>query len=290
MINNILNICIYDFKRLLNKKSIYFYILLISIILVNTSQSYISMGEKINKGHQANMWDGFIATILDGTMIMWFLFPMCLYFITLIFFDSDLNTFIKIRVKNKRIWILSKIITVYVFSWFSIFIVSIISLVINLLYQGFSVNWSDAALFHATRSSEYYTFIQTYWPLETFLINCFTFASTMTILTVIANLISLYKNNPKIGICISIMFMLLGKGFIFINVHFLKYFTLNNYLIFAKKNFPTYDLNGTLLRPNPFLLTINEVNLILALLIIFIIIISLIFIKKIDFSIGRDTL
>lgn len=292
MIKNMINVFFYDIKRVLSKKIFYFLLILIVFILTNRIQQGIidanemktALEARVSSKLIANCWDNVYDIIFIPGFAEWVILPFMLYLTTYIFFDNQLNMFIKIRMEKKIYWFISKIFLIFILSFSIILTITLITVVISTFYSGFSLNWSsfiaEKKLFNPMFGGTVF-----YSPIMMVILNSISYASSITILSVIAGLLSLRKNNPKVGIIFSIIFLLIGKATKFLSTDYqevFKYITLDNYTNFANKTFlKADDINGL------GLLTVRESFIILGSILTIVTIFSIFYIKKVDFSIGE---
>ena len=281
MFKNIKNLIIYDLKYIYYQR-IYIYIyILISIFIVINLNSRLS-------GIDTNLWDLYGVVFMNSMLVIYVPCIISLYFSALIFFDSEINTFVKIRIVNKRQWLISKIISIGIFNIIIITILTIITLVIGSIFRGLSSTWSNAVLLEANRTSVNiltFKYVNFYSPAKLIFINSVTFTIFMTSIGVLGSIISLKFNKPKLGLLMSVNYIIFSLLFRSIpGTKIFKYISYQNFILFGQRNYYDFDKMSNLY------LTTREAFIIPLTLLIITVIFGVINIKKVDFLIGEKRL
>ena len=213
---------------------------------------------------------------------------MSIYLSAIIFFNNELDLLSKIRIKNKRYWLISKVITLLILNLIIIILVTIMTLIVGIIYFKFSLGWSNESISLAkkipmTVTDFKYTIF--YYPLKLILINSAIYVFFMTFISLLSNMISLIFKIPKLSIILPSIYLIASFIITFTpGFKLSKFFVVNSYIAFGYRNYYNFGDLGELC------LTFRQAFFIPLALLIILFFISLLVIRKIDFSIGEKRL
>lgn len=281
MLKNVKNLILHDLKYIIYKRKVIYLFLLVSIYMIFNFSFKVS-------GSSLNLWDLYGAVFMSSSMTLYIPCIMSIYFSATIFFDSELNTFIKIRILSKRQWYVSKVITIFILNLFTILIFSLISLIIGGIFFGLSNTWSDSSIIAANETSMNvlnFKYVNFYSPVKLLFINSIIYSTFMCFIVIISSLIGILFNKPNIGLLMPIFYIFISLILRIMNgSKILKYIIYQNYMLFGQRNYYNSDMIVNLY------LTMKEAFFIPIILFIITIILGLIIIKKVDFIIGEKHL
>lgn len=279
-----LNIFKYEFKKI-TTSGIFKLFTLVSIFI--NYKSSIELRE-VYTLRSFNMLEGLVHTLNNKNLITWILIPFSLYFMTKIFFDDQLDYQVKVKSRNKLNWFSQKVLSLISYISIMILILTVTSLFINLFMLNFKFGWSHTVvnsipgipeitpLELQSLDAQIFPFQPYYHPLEVIVISIFFLISGLSLLGLIISLFSLLTRKPLVGMVAAFIYYIFSTKYMFFvekRFSFLKYFTIDSYILFANHNFDNMSSN---------LFTVRESIFGLALLSFSFFLIGLFIIKKKD--------
>lgn len=265
----------YDIRKFFNSKYFWLFLLLSSYI----SFKAVSDFKNLEYRH-VNVIEGIINNLISPSTIMFFLIPVCLYYINTIFFDDYLNNYIKIRYQKKSEWYKDRCISLLFYNIITIGIFFIETVISSFIYLPKGIQWSQMNL-NVIKSGErisIFPFEGLFSPITSVILILIFLILGITLLGTLSSTISLIFYNPKIGtIFIYFYFFISTKTDFFITKSnaYIKYAFIDGYILFARHNFSEDTFA---------LLTVRESLIYLFLLLILSSIIGSKIVKNIDFS------
>lgn len=277
-----LNILKYELKKIMSSKVLKVFPL---ISLFVTWKSTIKLQETYPH-RNFNVLEGVLYALNDKNIITWVLIPISLYIMTKIFFDDELNYQVKIKSKSRVNWFLQKVIALIGYISIMVIILTIISLCVNVIMLNLDFGWSHFAfnLFPDITPEQLqqlevriFPFQPYYQPLKVIIITIIFLIFGISLLGLIISLFSLITDKPVIGITLGFIYYIFSTrylNFIETKYSFIKYFTIDSYILFTNHNFNGMDIR---------LFTVKESFLGLLILSVIFFLIGTIIIKKKDF-------
>ena len=226
MIKSILMLLRFNLNKSLNKKNaiiLYLIILLYSII---KSQCVFIPG--------LNMTDIEVVIQMNSPFVIIVQAFFSIYIGSSLFIEKDLDYFIKSRIKCKRIWLISKIVSILVINIIISLITIAISFLFGVIIGGSGISWSDRVL----NLPPEYPYAALYSPFKLLFINIVVFTLIMTLLSLISGLIYMKYNRVYLGISIILMYMLGSSALSFLgDGSVTKAIIFTNYIIFSRRNY-----------------------------------------------------
>lgn len=272
----------YELERLVSNKILKCYFFINIIICLKSLLEF----KEINILRSFNLLEGVISNLNNQNIIIWMVVPFSLYFMTNIFFDFEINNYIKIRSESKLNWFIQKIISLFIYNCITIGILLLNSFVVSLFLCNLKLGWSHLNLPNITEEqlilldTDIFPFQVNYTPFNVIVLSIFFLVVGMTLLGLMMAIISLLTNNSKVGLIIGYSYFIFSTKFIYFiseKHQLLKNFTIDGYILFQNHNF-----NGQFLE----FFTIKESIFRLNTLLILFFFIGLYINKKLDISQG----
>lgn len=273
------NILKYEFQRIKSSNIFKFFIL---IYLFVTWKSTINL-QTTHHQRAFNALEGVIYTLNNKNIITWVLIPISLYIMSKIFFDDEFNYQVKVKSKNRVSWFMQKLLALIVYISIIVITLTIISVCVNLLILNLDFGWSHYSFTGVSQEHLYqfditiFPFQPYYHPLKVIMLTIIFLILGLSLLGLIVSLISLITNKPIIGASIGFIYYIFSikyLDFIEVKYSFIKYFTIDSYILFSNHNFNGMDIK---------LFTVKESFFGLIILSIALFLIGTIIIKKKDF-------
>lgn len=281
MLKYIKNLILYDFKNIYAKRNIIFlYIIISSILIVNLIPKVPSL--------VCNYLDFYGYIFMNSSLIAYLPCILSIYFSAIIFFNNELDLLIKIRIKNKYYWLISKLFTMLILNLFIIILLTMITLIIGIIYFKLAIGWGENSISLAkqipmTVTDFKYTIF--YSPLKLILINSGIYTLFMTFISLFAIIVSLVFKMPKLAVILPSIYLIVSFFISIIpNFKLAKFLNSNSYIMFGYRNYYKFsELSGLFL-------TFRQAFFIPLIFLIILVFISLVIVRKIDFGIGEKRL
>lgn len=274
-----LNILKYELKKIASSSVFKFFTL---IYIFVTWKSTINL-QTTHHQRNFNVLEGVIYTLNDKNIITWILVPISLYIMIKIFYDDEIDYQVKVKSKSRVNWFSQKLIAIIVYIAIIVILLIVISLCINFIMLNLDFGWSHFSFPEVSQEHLYqfdisiFPFQPYYQPLKVIILTSIFLILGIWILGLIVSLISLITNKPIIGVTIGFIYYIFSIkyiNFLEIKYSFIKYFSIDSYILFSNHNFNGMDTN---------LFTVRESFLGLIILSIALFLIGIIVIKKKDF-------
>lgn len=229
-------------------KKIILSILIFSVVIYIITNRLAEVSYSYNL--DLNIWDGIFRTTTYSSLILGFYFPYIIILTTFFNTKSDYIKFIMLRTKEKRIWIVSKILTNIVFSFLFTISFFIIVFSINFLMFKFENKWSEIILNKNSikLAGLLYPnfFVYSFKPLEGFLISFLQIFISSSIVLNLRDLLINYIKSKNVSYSIMSMYLImniiiesygLNEGIFKIN----EYIGLGTISIIFKHKFKNYN-------------------------------------------------
>ena len=274
-----LNILKYELKKIMASNVFIFFTFIYIFVVWN---SIINL-KTTHHQRNFNILEGVIYTLNDKNIITWIVIPISLYIMIKIFFDDEIDYQVKVKSKSRVNWFSQKLITVIVYISIIVILLTVISVFINLIILNLDFGWSHFSFQEASQEQLYqfdisiFPFQPYYQPLKVIILMIIFLILGISLLGLIVILISLITNKTIIGVTIGFIYYIFSIkyiNFIEVKYSFIKYFTIDSYILFSNHNSNGMDTN---------LFTVRESFLGLVILSITLYLIGIIVIKKKDF-------
>ena len=268
MIKNISKLVRYDLKRVIEKKNIIIFLILIATyFIIKSPYKYIG---------DINMFDIVCLIQMEDMLPVLIISILSVYLSSVVFIDRDLDQFVKIRIGNKRKWFTSKILSIILINILLFLSISLISLILGIVVGNFKFGWGDGILsrVHA------YPYAGFYSHFKLIIINMITFVLFMSSICILIGIICVKTNKSVIGMGCGFFYMVASPALSFMaSTKLINSFIFTNYIVFNRRNFMNTEAEMIFL-------TTRESVIYPLILLTLVLIVSIYVIKFVDFKGG----
>lgn len=224
-----LEIVKYDLKRFLNDKIFMFY----SLLMLFLSAKILIDFKYVHTGKHFSFMDGIIYCLSNAKLLSWIIIPASLYYMTNIFFDYEINDYLKIRSRTKLNWFTQKLVSLLTFNCIIIALQFVTAVTVSIFIFDLEFNWGG-------KNEGIFQFQSFYSPSKALLFIIFFLIFGITLLGLFAAFFSLLLNKPKFGMVFGFVYFTCSSQYVIIaskRFEFLKYFTIDSFINFNNHNF-----------------------------------------------------